>query len=378
MRIVRTMILLTLLSQVLFSQEMVLQNKAREYLHSLPRTHAVTQFQAIPHLPPMNQDTTNACWSFSTLSFVESEMQRLGRPQVRLAVMFPVYYGFLEKARYFVRTKGTSRFAPGDLFSGVMQIIQKYGIVPQSAYPGQTRSCKTFNHTTLENELMQFMEKIKTLQFWNEDVVLAEVRKILNKHLGPPPATFEFQGKSYTPESFRDQVINLPWDAYLTVTSFMYAPYNQYIELKVPDNWAHRKIYFNVPLSLFYSSLIDALRRGYSVAIDGDTSEPGRIGEEDAAFIPSFDIPSSAVNAYAREYRFNNKATTDDHLMHIVGYKMVSGQDWFLVKDSWRSAWYGKEKGYYFFHGDYIKLKVLAYLVHRDAVPAILPLLHHE
>jgi bleomycin hydrolase len=61
--------------------------------------------------------------------------------------------------------------------------------------------------------------------------------------------------------------------------------------------------------------------------------------------------------------------------MHIVGFTENAGQDWFLVKDSWRTAWEGNEAGYYFFHGDYIKLKALAYMVHKEAVPAIIDLI---
>ncbi|MBD3224043.1 MAG: peptidase C1, partial [Caldithrix sp.] len=99
--------------------------------------------------------------------------------------------------------------------------------------------------------------------------------------------------------------------------------------------------------------------------------EVGRIGDKDVAFVPAFDIPSDDIDQAAREFRFNNGSTTDDHLMHIVGYADSGGEDWFLVKDSWRTAWDGQFSGYYFFHEDYIKLKVLAYMVHRDGVPNI-------
>jgi len=114
--------------------------------------------------------------------------------------------------------------------------------------------------------------------------------------------------------------------------------------------------------------LKSAVQNGFSVAFDSDTGEPGRIGSEDVVFVPEFDIPSRFINQEAREFRFKNKSTTDDHLMHIIGHKEIEGNDWFLVKDSWRTAWEGRHKGYYFFHGDYIKLKVLAFLVHKDGI----------
>ena len=55
--------------------------------------------------------------------------------------------------------------------------------------------------------------------------------------------------------------------------------------------------------------------------------------------------------------------------MHIVDYKAFDDEDWFLVKDSWRTAWEpGSTRGYMFFHSSYVKLKVLAYMVHKDGV----------
>ncbi|MEJ2053921.1 MAG: C1 family peptidase [Calditrichaceae bacterium] len=174
-----------------------------------------------------------------------------------------------------------------------------------------------------------------------------------------------------TPQTFLKEIVRLPWNDYIMVTSFSYAPFYKFMELKVPDNWAHYDTYFNVPLDLFYKSLKEAVKNGYSVAFDSDTGEPGRIGREDVVFVPDFDIAGDDINQDAREFRFNNGSTTDDHLMHIVGYKRNHGNDWFLVKDSWRTAWDGQYSGYYFFHGDYLKLKVLAYLVHKDGVPGI-------
>ena len=65
------------------------------------------------------------------------------------------------------------------------------------------------------------------------------------------------------------------------------------------------------------------------------------------------------------------KITTHDHLMHIVGFSQFNGEEWFLVKDSWRDAWEGQFKGYFFYHSDYAKLKILAFMVHKDGIPGI-------
>jgi hypothetical protein len=69
---------------------------------------------------------------------------------------------------------------------------------------------------------------------------------------------------------------------------------------------------------------------------------------------------------------FASGATTDDHLVHAVGYRNVGGEDWFLAKDSWQTAWETDcVPGYFFIHGSYVKLKVLAYPVNEEAVHAL-------
>ncbi len=328
-------------------------------------------FNPIYHLPPVNQDTTNACWSFSTLSLIESEMYRINGKSIKLAVMFPVYHAFLEKGKYFVETKGKSRFSPGDLFPTVLEIIQTYGIMPDEAYQGQVAFSGKYNHKALESEIEDLKDEIIARDTWQKEEILKNLTKILDKYLGRPPATFEYEGKQYTPLSFARQYVNLPWDDYLAVTSFLYAPFNKFVKLDVPDNWLGLTTYFNVPLDLFYLGMKDALSRGYSLAIDGDIGEPGRLGSMDVCYIPDYDIPGDYIDQAARDYRFNKKITTDDHLMHIVGYTNFKGEDWFLVKDSWRDAWEGEFKGYFIYHADYSRLKVLAYLVHKDAIPQI-------
>ncbi|MFC2088266.1 C1 family peptidase, partial [Calditrichota bacterium] len=338
-------------------------------------TILIEKFNSVFHFPPINQDTTYVCWSFSTTSFIETEMKRLGKAPVKLSVMFPVYYAFIEKIKYYVKTKGESRFTSGDLFGTVFDIIQKYGIVPERNYSGKTHKRNTYNHDKLYAELYEFRDKIKKESLWDEQLAESGIKKILNKYLGKPPESFKYDGGVYTPMSFMRNVVDLKWQDYIKITSFEYSLFNDFTLLKVPDNWRPDSSFLNISLDTFYNSLKSAIINGYSLAIDGDIGEPGRIGDTDMCIIPDYDIPSQAISQKAREYRFEKGLTTDDHLMHIIGYQNLNGKDWFLVKDSWRDAYEGKHKGYFFFNGDYVKLKVLAYMVHKDAVPKITKLI---
>ena len=55
------------------------------------------------HNPPVSQGNTSTCWCFSTTSFLESEVYRLNKIQVKLSEMYTVYWEYVEKARRFVR-----------------------------------------------------------------------------------------------------------------------------------------------------------------------------------------------------------------------------------------------------------------------------------
>lgn len=343
----------------------------RGFLSTLPKPESPADFKIVPHLPPQNQDTTLICWSFATSSFIESEMERLGRPPVRLSVVYPLYCIFQEKARRFIATKGASRFAPGDLFTGVLDVYKTYGAMPAAVYGNKVQGESTLNHHALYAELHQLMNRVKEQKMWDEVRVLTQVREILQKHLGVPPAHFQHKGRDFTPLTFLQEGAALPWKDYVIVTSFQYAPFYQFVELKVPDNWQHQEVYYNVPLDIFYRSIKQALGRGFSVAFDADITEPSYELTKRYAFVPPFDLPMSAISPEARELRFNNGATTDDHLMHFVSYGEFGGEEWFLVKDSWQTAFEGSGNGYMFFHGSYVQLKTLAFLVHRDALTGV-------
>lgn len=159
---------------------------------------------------------------------------------------------------------------------------------------------------------------------------------------------------------------------YVSLMSTLSVPFWTQGTFDVPDNWWREDSYYNVPLDDFYGALKGAIRAGYSLVVAIDVSEPGKDPEGDVMFVPDYDIPPSRIDQLAREVRFANKATTDDHGVHLVGWAEHAGHDWFLVKDSGRSARRGKQEGYYFVRDDYVLLKVLAFMVHKDAVQELL------
>jgi bleomycin hydrolase len=345
-----------------------MQEKLHEALEKIPHPTSVADFQPAPALPCRNQGKTFVCWSFATTSFLESEMMRLKREPVRLSVMYPVYCGYMEKARRLAQTHGGSRFAAGDLFTGVFDVCREYGALPASVYD-RPAAGGGFDQTQLYADLERCIQETRLQGKWDEARLVARVKKILKRHLGEPPKTFSHNGRTYTPKSFLAEVVRLPWTDYLMLTSFESAPFNTFTELKVPDNWRHNTNFLNVPLPAFYDALKGAVRAGFSAAVDLDNTEPSYESTGRYCLIPDFDLPAAQITQAARELRFLDGATSDDHVIHVIGFNNFGGEDWFLAKDSWKVAWRDGNQGSLFLHSAYVKLKILAFLVHRDGVP---------
>ena len=333
---------------------------------------SVEAFAQAWHNPPVAQYLTGTCWSFSTTSFFESEVFRLTRQRVKLSEIHTVYWEYVEKVRRFLRERGDSHVAEGSEANAVVRIYRQYGAVPLEAYPGVLDASGRHDHTRLSEQLGDLCRWAKAHDVWDEERVLAMARAILDRELGAPPTTFTYAGRVYTPRSFLAEALRLDLDAYVDLMSTLSVPFGTRGEYKVPDNWWHDTSYVNVPLDEWYGALRAAVQTGYTVSIGGDVSEPGINGFEDAAVIPTFDIPSEYIDQSAREFRFHNGTSADDHLLHVVGFTQAGGKDWFLIKDSGRSARWGKFEGYYFYREDFVKLKMLVFLVHRDAVAGLL------
>jgi len=337
------------------------------------------EFRQFWHNEPVSQGNTNTCWSFSATSYLESEIFRQTGQKVRISEMYTVYNEYLERAAQWVNSRGNMFFGEGSEANAVTKIWRKYGCVPYESYTGFLPGQTFYNHETMFNELKSYMEYVKKNNIWDETAVVSNVKSILNHYMGTPPVKVTVDGKTMTPKDFMTNVLKFNPDDYCDVLSYMQKPYWNKVEYIVPDNWWHSDSYYNLPLDDYMDILKKALKSGYTVAIGGDVSEAGLLAREaNLAIIPTFDIPSANIDENARQFRFSNETTTDDHGMHIVGFKEKDGVTWFLVKDSGAgSRTGGKEKnpnfGYYFFHEDYVKLKIMNFMVHKDMMKDYLP-----
>jgi bleomycin hydrolase len=328
------------------------------------------------HNPPVSQGNTNTCWCFSTTSFLETEVYRINKTRVKLSEMFTVYWEYVEKTRRFIQERGNSAFEEGSEANAVTRMWKKYGIVPESDYSGLPVSRKFHNSEDMITEMKAYLQSLKAGSAWNEETAVTTIKSIMNHYMGEPPAEIMVDGKKISPLQYLHDVIRINPGDYVDILSYEQEPFYKHVEYKVPDNWWHSTDYYNVPLDVFMEALKKVVRSGYTASIGGDVSEPGFDRMTQCAIVPDFDIPAAFISDDARQFRFSNGTTTDDHGMHLVGYLEKDGKDWYLIKDSGSGSRNNNpdaaEFGYYFFSSDYVKLKMMDFMVHKDAVKDLL------
>lgn len=331
-----------------------------------------TAYTSYWHNAPVSQGRTGTCWSFASTSFIETEVFRITGQKVKLSEMYNVYWEYVERAEYFVKTRGEMSFGEGSEANAVPRLMKLYGVMPAGSYSGKLFGQKVHDHEALFSELDSFLKKVKENNTWNEEFVVSTVKQILNHHLGEPPVKVVINGTDYNPKEYLEKILQIKPQDYFSFMSTKSQTYNQRGELMEPDNWWHSDDYYNIRVEDFIGIAKDALTNGYSVSICGDVSEPGYDKFSKVGIIPTFDIPAEYIDEDSREYRLNNNITYDDHCLHIVGLQVKDGKTWFMMKDSGSGGFDAPPRGYRFISEDYFRLKIITMMVHKMAAKKVL------
>lgn len=359
---------------------------------STNRKDSEYRFTTIKNLeatPVQNQNQTSTCWSFSSLSFFESEMIRLGKgKEFNLSEMFVVNKVYSLKASNYIRMHGKTNFAEGGGFPDAIHVLKNYGIVPEEVYTGKKEITAPHNHHLLETTLRNILRPaaLDETQKIDYTFMLNTVGATLDAYLGKTPEKFDYKGKSYTPKSYAEAT-GLNPDDYIFLTSFSHHPFYEGFVLEIPDNWNWQKAY-NLPLAEFTEAMRAAIQNGYTIAWGADVSEKGFMRTDGLALVPEkpFNemteeerkqvavkpVKQLTITQELRQKAFDNYETQDDHGMHIIG--LVKDQNetpYYVVKNSW-----GKESnqcdGYFFASESYVLFKTTSVMLHKKALPPAL------
>ena len=350
-----------------------------------------------PITPVKNQASSGTCWSFSGVGLLESELIRMGKGEFDFSEMYIVRRNYEDKAQKYARLHGSLNFAAGGSFADVVETINEYGIMPEDAYRGLNYGSETHNHGELDKVLKGYMDGIIGARNLSP-VWLDAFSGILDTYLGPLPEIFTYQGKEYTPHTFKD-FLGIKQEDYISLTSFTHHPFYKPFALEVPDNWRWAKSY-NLPIEELMEVMESAIMDGYTIAWASDVSEAG-FSREGIAIIPDENAAENAGSDQARwlglstrerdaslrtrvgtevlaekgitqemrQESYDNYQTTDDHGMQIYGIaKDQNGNKFYMVKNSWGET--GPYKGLWYASDPFVRYKTLSVVLHKEAIPA--------
>lgn len=341
-----------------------------------------------------NQYNSSTCWSFSVISLLESELLRLNKRHYDLSEMFIIRHTYPAKAAKYVRMHGHINFTAGGAPNDVIDVIRKYGIVPEKTYPTFEENLIYGQMDSLLKEYIHgvvFDKNNKLNTAWYNDFII-----ILDSYLGELPDTFGIDSIICTPESYAEK-LGLNMDDYIMVTSYTHHPFYSKFILEVPDNWSWGKVY-NVPLDELIEIIDSAVFNNYTVVWAADISEKGFSFANGLAIIPevnyekmdaeerflwdslpqkakdkriyNFDNPGieKTITQKIRQEGFDNYATTDDHGLHITGIaEDQNNTRYYYVKNSWGTS--NLYNGYMYISEAYIRYKTMSIMLNKNALP---------
>jgi aminopeptidase C len=348
-----------------------------------------------------NQAQSGTCWAYSTLSFLESELLRKGKPEYDLSEMWIVRHAYPAKVEKYMRLHGNITLAAGGSFEDVLWVMRNYGIVPQDSYQGLNYGEDKNVHGELDAAAKAYAEAIlKTAGRPGATLSTAWTdgfEGIMDAYLGRRPEKFSYNGKEYVPQSFM-QSLGLNLDDYVAISSYTHHPFYEPFILEIPDNWIWGSSY-NVPMNEMQEIANNAINNGYSVLWGADVSEKGFAYRKGVAVVPvtkpdemsdsdkarwigvsdkdresqimnlSKPVAERKITQDMRQVAFDNFQTTDDHGMHITGIaKDQDGKNFYKVKNSW-GADDSKYGGYFYCSEAFFLYKTMNIMVHKSAIP---------
>ena len=380
----RLLLVGALLSSQAFAQ-VDLINKVKDNGADAPLGYEWETIVDIEATPVKNQGASGTCWSYATTSFVESEMMRMGKVPIDLSEMYTVRKVYQDKGEKYIRLHGYLNFAQGGALPDVLYVIKKYGAVPQEVYNGLNYGTEINRHGEMEGALKGILDAVKA----NKNGKLSTSWRnafdaTLDAYLGEEPAQFGYNGKTYTPRSFADEVIGVNPDDYVQLTSWTHHPFYEACQIQVPDNWTWGTS-FNLPIDEMMEALNASLEAGYPVAWACDVSDKGfsikngiavmpnqswsDMSTEEAQAIYAGPHEEAIIDQEARQEQYDNYLTQDDHGMVIQGMvKDQEGNIFYIVKNSWGDIPNDFRPGYLYASESYVRLKTISIMMHGDSL----------
>lgn len=324
-----------------------------------------------------NQKSSGRCWLFSGLNIFRAEfIKKNGTGDFQFSQNYLFFYDQLEKANLFlqaiINTSNKSMdekivewlfkhpLSDGGQFTGVYDLLCKYGAVPEEIMPETNSSNNTRTMSQLITlKLKEFAIELRRMRADGKKIKDIESRKVeqlgvvyrmLVLNLGQPPKTFkytlrndngiEISTNTYTPKSFFDTFIGGDLrDKYVLLMNDPSRPYYKLYEIKYDrhlydgDNWK----YVNLPVSdikeMAIKSIKDQTMMYFSCDVGKDFSrEDGTLDLDNYDYGDLFGVNFGMD----KKQRIETFASGSSHAMALMAVNLVDGvPDKWKVENSW-------------------------------------------
>ena len=330
-----------------------------------------------------DQQQSGRCWLFTGLNVLRAKMiDDLDLPSLVFSHNYLFFYDQLEKCNLFLQGVIDTKHLPmedrqvewlfknplsdGGQFTGVSNLVMKYGVVPSEVMP---ENYQTNNTTQVSNLLKLKLREFGLILRNQKDrrapvalktEMLKEIYSMLVRAYGVPPTEFEWtrhdkdgnpvETKRYTPQSFYAEYfgdIDLEKD-FVMVMNDPSREYYKVYEIEYDrhvydgDNW----LYLNLPIDEVKALAIASIKDNTAMYFSCDVGK-FLLSKKGTLDIQNFDYESLMGVEFPmnKEERVRTFASGSSHAMTLIAVDLDeegNAKKW-MVENSWgpSSGWKG-------------------------------------
>ena len=330
-----------------------------------------------------DQHQSGRCWLFTGLNVLRAKMiDDLDLSGMEFSQNYLFFYDQLEKSNLFLQAVIDTKHLPmedrqvewlfknplndGGQFTGVSNLVMKYGVVPAEVMPENYQSNNTAQVGNLiKLKLREFGLKLREQRDRRAPVamkmeMLQEIYSMLVRAYGEPPVEFEWtrrdkdgnavETKQYTPQSFYAEFfgdIDLEEDFVMVMNDPSREYYNVY-EIDYDrhvydgDNW----VYLNLPIEEVKALAIASIKDNTAMYFSCDVGKY-LLSKKGTLDINNFDYESLMGVDFPmnKEQRVRTFASGSSHAMTLIAVDLDENgapKKW-MVENSWgpSAGWQG-------------------------------------
>ena len=352
-----------------------------------------------------DQKSSGRCWLFTGLNVLRAKMiDKYELPGMEFSQNYLFFYDQLEKANLFLQGVIDTKDLPfedrkvdwlfsnplcdGGQFTGVSNLITKYGLVPAEAMPETYQSDNTSQMANLlKLKLREYgLELREAPKSKVQDMKirqLSEIYRMLALCLGEPVQEFEWtrcdknnnivSRKKYTPKSFYDEFIGEDLENnYVMIMNDPCREYGKVYEIDYDRHVydGHNWLYINLPIDRIKEMAIASIKDNTAMYFSCDVGKFAN-SKKGVLDINNFDYESLMGVTFGmdKKERVQTHASGSSHAMTLIAVDIVEGKPvkW-MVENSWGPA--SGYQGNYIMTDEWFNEYMFRLVVEKKYVPA--------